>query len=99
MKEVNASIITIGNELLISQSIDINSAFIGKELNRIGIWVKRRIAIGDTKDDILKALKDQSQDCRLIIITGGLGPTGDDITKPVLCAYFHSRLIVNEPAL
>jgi len=99
MKEVNASIITIGDELLIGQTIDTNSAFIAQELNRIGIWVKRRIAVGDVKDEILASLKEQSKDCDLIIITGGLGPTADDITKPALCEYFNSELVVNEEVL
>ena len=98
MKEVNAAIITIGDELLIGQTIDTNSAFIAQELNKIGIWVKRRVAIGDVKGEILTALKDQSSDCDLIIITGGLGPTADDITKPALCEYFDSKLVVNEEA-
>lgn len=99
MKEVNACIITIGDELLIGQTIDTNSAFIAQELNKIGIWVKRRIAIGDVKEEILSALKEQSQDCQVIIITGGLGPTADDITKPTLCEYFNAKLIVDEGAL
>ena len=99
MKEVNAAIITIGDELLIGQTIDTNSAFIAQELNKIGIWVKRRIAVGDVKEEILEALKLQSKDCRLIVITGGLGPTADDITKPSLCEYFGSKIIIDEKAL
>lgn len=97
--QVNASIITIGDELLIGQTVDTNSAFIAAELNKIGIWVKRRIAVGDVKEEILETLKLQSEDCQLIIITGGLGPTGDDITKPALCEYFGARIIVDEGAL
>ena len=99
MKEVNAAIITIGDELLIGQTIDTNSAFIAQELNKIGIWMKRRIAIGDVREEILKALNEQSIDCDVIIITGGLGPTADDITKPALCEYFNSKLIVDVEAL
>ncbi len=99
MADVNASIITIGDELLIGQTIDTNSAFIAQELNKIGIWVKRRVAIGDVKEEILNALEEQSRDCQVIIITGGLGPTADDITKPSLCEYFDSKLIVDEAAL
>ena len=97
--QFNAAIITIGDELLIGQTIDTNSAFIATELNKIGIWVKRRIAVGDDKEGILEALKLQSKDCQLIIITGGLGPTADDITKPSLCEYFGSKIIINEEAL
>jgi nicotinamide-nucleotide amidase len=99
MKEVNACIITIGDELLIGQTIDTNSAYIGQELNKTGIWVKRRIAIGDVKEEILTALKEQSKDCAVLIITGGLGPTADDITKPTLCEYFHAKLVVDAGAL
>ena len=94
MNEVNAAIITIGDELLIGQTIDTNSAFIAQELNKIGIWVKRRIAIGDVREEILSALRKQSKDCRVIIITGGLGPTADDITKPTLCEYFDSITVM-----
>lgn len=99
MKQVNAAIITIGDELLIGQTIDTNSAFIAQQLNHIGIWVKRRVAIGDVKEEILAALSEQARDCQVIIITGGLGPTADDITKPTLCEYFDARLVVNEGAL
>jgi len=99
MHTVNAAIITIGDELLIGQTIDTNSAFIAQELNKIGIWVKRRIAVGDIKDDILHALEEQSKDCRLIIITGGLGPTADDITKPALCEYFQSTFVTDQSVL
>lgn len=96
---INASIITIGDELLIGQTIDTNSAFIATELNKIGVWVKRRVTVGDVKEEILEALKLQSKDCQLIIMTGGLGPTGDDITKPALCEYFNSKIIIDEGAL
>jgi nicotinamide-nucleotide amidase len=99
MNEVNAAIITIGDELLIGQTIDTNSAFIAQELNKTGIWVKRRIAIGDVREDILNALREQSRDCNLIIITGGLGPTADDITKPTLCEYFGGKLVLHQPTL
>jgi nicotinamide-nucleotide amidase len=96
MKQINASIITIGDELLIGQTIDTNSAWIGQQLNAIGIWVKRRVAVGDVKLDIVNALEQESTHSDLIIITGGLGPTADDITKPLLCEYFGGKLIENE---
>src|SRR5688500_715644 len=96
---VNASIITIGDELLIGQTIDTNSAFIGQELNKIGVWVKRRVAVGDVYDDIWKALDEESRQSDIIIITGGLGPTADDITKPLLCEYFGGKLVTNEAVL
>ncbi|HEX8460211.1 MAG TPA: competence/damage-inducible protein A [Segetibacter sp.] len=97
--KVNASIITIGDELLIGQTIDTNSAWIGQELNKIGVWVKRRVAVGDVADEIWTALDEESRESQIILITGGLGPTADDITKPLLCKYFGGQLIVNEEAL
>ncbi len=98
MTEVTASIITIGDELLIGQTIDTNSAFIAQELNKIGVWVKRRVAIADSKEAILSTLTDESQQANIIIITGGLGPTADDITKPALCEYFGVEMRVDEAA-
>lgn len=97
--EINASIITIGDELLIGQTIDTNSAFIAQALNKIGIWVKRRVAIGDVEEEILAALATESKQSNLVIITGGLGPTADDITKPALCQYFGSKMIINDEAV
>ena len=99
MKNVNASIITIGDELLIGQTIDTNSAWIAQELNKIGVWVKRRVAVGDVWDDIWNALDEESKDSDIIIITGGLGPTADDITKPLLVNILVVNLIVNEEVL
>lgn len=99
MKKVNASIITIGDELLIGQTVDTNSAFIGQELNKIGIWVKRRVAVGDMADDIRLAMDEEKKHSDLVIITGGLGPTADDITKPALCEYFGGKLVIHEQVL
>ena len=96
---VLASIITIGDELLIGQTIDTNSAWMAEELNKIGVWVKRRVAVGDVWDDIWNALDEESKIADIILITGGLGPTADDITKPLLCKYFGGNLIVNEQVL
>src|SRR5665811_100431 len=93
------SIITIGDELLIGQVIDTNSAWMAQELNKAGFWVNRRLAIGDGRSDILKALDEETVKADIILITGGLGPTADDITKPVLCEYFNTTLIINEEAL
>lgn len=98
-QKVNASIITIGDELLIGQTIDTNSAWIAQELNKIGVWVRRRIAVGDLRNDIWQALDEESKESNIIIITGGLGPTADDITKPLLCEYFGGTLIVHEQTL
>ena len=96
---INASIITIGDELLIGQTIDTNSAFIAQELNKIGVWVRRRVAVGDVFDDIWQALDEEGKQSQIIIITGGLGPTADDITKPLLCKYFGGKMIVDESVL
>ncbi len=99
MEKVFASIITIGDELLIGQVIDTNSAWIAGELNQIGILLKHRIAVGDNREDILEALETEGKRSKIIIITGGLGPTADDITKPVLCEYFGGKMIVHPPTL
>lgn len=96
---IYASIITIGDELLIGQTIDTNSAVMAQMLNKAGIWVKRRVAVGDVWDEIWNALDEESKQADLILITGGLGPTADDITKPLLCEYFGGRMIVDEGAL
>lgn len=99
MKKVFASIITIGDELLIGQVIDTNSAWIAQELNKIGVPVKHRIAVGDAWDDIWYALDEESKQADIILITGGLGPTSDDITKPLLCEYFGGKLVLDQPTL
>jgi nicotinamide-nucleotide amidase len=99
MNNLNASIITIGDELLIGQTIDTNSAFIAREFNKIGLWVKRRVAVGDSFEDIWNALDEASIHSQIIIITGGLGPTADDITKPLLCEYFGGKMVLNKKVL
>ena len=93
-----ASIITIGDELLIGQVIDTNSAWMAQELNKAGIRVLRRVAVGDVWDEIWTALDEEQKHADIILITGGLGPTADDITKPLLCKYFDGKMIVNEAA-
>jgi nicotinamide-nucleotide amidase len=96
---INASIITIGDELLIGQVIDTNSAWMAQELNKIGIKVSKRIAVGDNSDNIWSALDQESIDSDIIFITGGLGPTADDITKPLLCKYFNGELMLHKETL
>ena len=96
---LNTSIITIGDELLIGQVIDTNSAWIAQQLNKAGIRVNRRVAVGDIWDDIWQALDEESEHADIILITGGLGPTADDITKPLLCKYFNGKMIVDNGAL
>lgn len=94
-----AGIITIGDELLIGQVIDTNSAWIAQELNKAGIPVVRRVAVGDVWDDIWTTLDEESKHVDIVLITGGLGPTADDITKPLLCKYFDGKMIVDKGAL
>jgi nicotinamide-nucleotide amidase len=98
-EKVFASIITIGDELLIGQVIDTNSAWIASELNRLGILLRHRIAVGDRAEDIRAALDAEGKRASIVIITGGLGPTADDITKPVLCDYFGGKMVTHEPTL
>jgi nicotinamide-nucleotide amidase len=99
MISTQATIITIGDELLIGQVIDTNSAFIAQELNKLGVSLKNRIAVGDRREDIIQALETAAKSTDIIILTGGLGPTADDITKPLLCDYFGGKMIVHEPTL
>ncbi len=99
MQTIQASIITIGDELLIGQVIDTNSAWMAQELNKAGIRVCRRVAVGDVWEEIWTALDEESRHADIILITGGLGPTADDITKPLLCKYFNGTLVTNEAAL
>ncbi|MGH2644060.1 MAG: competence/damage-inducible protein A, partial [Chitinophagaceae bacterium] len=99
MKRIFASIITIGDELLIGQTLDTNSAWISQRLNLMGIWVCHRLAVGDVWEEILDALNYESKHADLILITGGLGPTNDDITKKVLCEYFHCSFREDEQTL
>ncbi len=94
----NATIITIGDELLIGQVIDTNSAWMAQQLNKAGIPVLRRVAVGDVWEEIWQALDEESKHAAIILITGGLGPTADDITKPLLCKYFGGRLVVDPGA-
>ncbi len=96
---VNTTIITIGDELLIGQVIDTNSAWMAQELNKSGINVVKRLAIGDTENRIAEALDAEIGNTDIILMTGGLGPTKDDITKAVLCKYFDTTLEENEIAL
>jgi nicotinamide-nucleotide amidase len=99
MEKLFASVITIGDELLIGQVTDTNSAFIGQELNRIGVFVRYKFAVGDEENDIKTVLDQAASETDIILITGGLGPTADDITKPLLCEYFGGKLVVHQPTL
>lgn len=96
---MKAEIITIGDELLIGQTVDSNSAWIGAELSKLGFDVYRRTSIHDLRNDILDILNEVSDRSDVVMITGGLGPTSDDITKLTLCEFFGSRLITNSEVL
>ncbi len=99
MKEITAAILTIGDELLIGQVVDTNSAWIAQELNKVGIWLKRRVSVGDVWDEIWQALDEEIDNADIVLITGGLGPTADDITKPLLTKYFGGTLVTDEGSL
>ncbi|MFK5983743.1 MAG: competence/damage-inducible protein A [Flavobacteriaceae bacterium] len=94
-----AEIITIGDEILIGQIVDTNSAFISKELNNIGVQVYQITSIQDEKTHILQALNDASKRVDLVIVTGGLGPTKDDITKQTFCEYLNDTLVEDKNVL
>ncbi len=94
-----AEIITIGDEILIGQIIDTNSAFIAHELNQIGVSVYQITSVQDERNHILKAFEEAESRADVIIITGGLGPTKDDITKRTLCEYFGDTLVESKEVL
>ena len=94
-----AEIITIGDEILIGQIVDTNSAFIGKELNKIGVSVYQITSVQDDKEHILKSIAEAEENADIIILTGGLGPTKDDITKHTICEYFDDTLVQNDAVL
>ncbi len=97
--KIKAEIITIGDEILIGQIIDTNSSWIGQELSKIGVSVVHRTLVSDSEQDIVDALNEAKNRADIIILTGGLGPTKDDITKLTLCNYFNSSLAINEKVL
>jgi len=99
MSNIAAAIITIGDELLIGQVTDTNSGWIAQRLNQLGIDVLRRVAVGDDRAAITGALDEELPRASLIIITGGLGPTADDITKPLLNEYFGGKMVVDARVL
>ena len=96
---MNAEIITIGDELLLGQVIDTNSAWLGQELNKIGLRVHYKSTVSDSREAILDALSAAKKRSQVVIITGGLGPTKDDITKFTLCEFFKTKLVLNEKVL
>ena len=99
MKFVRAEIITIGDEILYGHIVDTNSQWISNELDSIGVKTVRKSTISDQEQDILTSLSEAANRADIILITGGLGPTNDDLTKPTLTKYFNSQLQLNEQAL
>jgi nicotinamide-nucleotide amidase len=96
---MKATIITIGDEILIGQIVDTNSGFIAKSLDRIGVEVNEMISISDDKNHILDTFAKLQNTVDLVIVTGGLGPTKDDVTKKTFCDYFDDELVVNPEVL
>lgn len=96
---MKAEIITIGDEILIGQIVDTNSAWIAEQFNIHGIEIYQITSVHDDHEHILEALKNAAEKVDLVILTGGLGPTKDDITKNTLCEFFQSELILHEPTL
>ena len=90
---MRAEIITIGDELLIGQVVDTNSAWMAERLNEVGISLHQITSVHDNREHILKALDEAFSRADIVLTTGGLGPTKDDITKHVLCEYFHTTLV------
>jgi nicotinamide-nucleotide amidase len=93
---MQVDIITIGDELLIGQVVDTNSAWMGRELNKIGLSVHRITSISDKEEEILSSLEEAINRSPIVLITGGLGPTRDDITKAALCRFFNTKLVFSE---
>lgn len=93
---MKAAIVTVGDEILIGQIVDTNSGYIAKALDKIGIAVYEMLSVSDDRMHILNTLAFLQNRVELVIITGGLGPTKDDITKNALCEYFDDHLVVNE---
>lgn len=99
MKRVLVELITIGDEILYGQTLDTNAHWMSGELDKIGAKVIRRTTCGDDEEEILDAFKEAEFRADIILITGGLGPTNDDLTKPCLAKYFNCDIIMNKQAL
>ncbi|MFT6872659.1 MAG: nicotinamide-nucleotide amidase [Roseivirga sp.] len=99
MKTVLAEILTIGDEILYGQITDTNSQWMSSELDEIGIRVIRKTTVGDTEKGILEAFSEAEKRADIVLITGGLGPTNDDLTMPMLAKYFDSKIVMNQDVL
>jgi nicotinamide-nucleotide amidase len=96
---MKAAFLSIGDELLIGQTVNTNASWLGQECSQFGIQVIRVLAVSDTQAEIVNALDNLLEVADLVLITGGLGPTKDDITKHTLVQYFGTRLVMHEPTL
>lgn len=94
-----AAIITIGDEVLIGQVVNTNASFLGQRLSEIGIEVLRTVVVGDNYDEIMRAFKEYSSQFDAVLVTGGLGPTHDDITKKVVADFFVANLVIDDSVL
>jgi len=99
MRDIYAELISIGDEILYGQTLDTNSHFISTELDKLGIRVKRKVTVADNRGAMMRAFEEAEANADLIIITGGLGPTKDDLTKPLLAEYFDSGMKLHEDIL
>ena len=99
MKTITAELLTIGDELLYGQIVDTNSQWMGAELSNIGVKVIRKTTVGDLEEEIMTAFAEAEKRADVILITGGLGPTNDDLTKPCLARYFGCEMKIHEEAL
>lgn len=99
MKKILAELLTIGDEILYGQIVDTNSQWMSVALDKVGIKVIRKTSVGDQEDEILTAMAEAEKRADIILITGGLGPTSDDLTKPCLVKYFDCPLAIHEEAL
>jgi len=99
MRPILAEVVTIGDEILYGQITDTNTQWMSTELDKIGIKTVRKSSVGDQEDKILQILEEAEGRADIILLTGGLGPTKDDITKKMLCKYFDDELLINEDAL
>ena len=96
---MNVTIINIGDELLIGQVVNTNASTMSRLLTAAGMDVCKTLVVGDVYKDIWVAVDEALRDSDAVLVTGGLGPTKDDITKKLLCDYFHSELVESEVAL
>ncbi len=96
---VTAELLTIGDEILYGQIVDTNSQWMSVELSKVGIRVVRKTSVGDIESEILQAFAEAEKRADIILITGGLGPTNDDLTKPCMAKYFNCEVAINEEAL